>query len=182
MSITCITCGTAMPDNSGFCPSCGRAVQLLRPANATVARVPVAPATESKPSAAKSSEEQDVIPEAETQAGPPVIWNDRLFATAAYFTFIPAVALLFIKPYAQRQFVRFHSLQSILFWVLVSALVGIGVLASTFGFLLLWLFAGTLVVLALSLTWLVLSIKALQGEWFRLPGLGQLAEQYAAIR
>jgi uncharacterized membrane protein len=84
-----------------------------------------------------------------------------------------------MTPYARRRFVRFHSLQSCFFWVLVIALLGIGVLASSIGFLLLWLFTGTLVVLALFLTWVLLSIKALQGEWFHLPWLGQLAEQIA---
>jgi uncharacterized membrane protein len=168
MSINCITCGTTMPDISEFCPSCGRAVQLAVRTGSTP-----------DPSGAIVA---DPTPEPEMRPAPSVIWNDRVFAAAAYCTFIPAVAFLFIKPYAHREFVRFHSLQSVFFWILVALLLGIGVLASTFGFLLLWLFAGTLVVLGLSLTWLVLSIKALQGEWFRLPGLGQVAEQLVAAR
>jgi uncharacterized membrane protein len=172
MTINCITCEASMPDVSEFCPSCGRAVQRAVPSrDAVVAATKVSEANS-----------QDLTPEPETRPAPSVVWNDRLFGAIAYCTFIPAVALLFIKPYAHREFVRFHSLQSVFFWIVVAVLLGIGVLASTFGFLLLWLFAGTLVVLALSLTWLVLSIKALQGEWFRLPGLGQVAEQWVTAR
>lgn len=175
MSITCITCGGSMPDISEFCPSCGRAVQreaAVRPSANNVLH-----ATE--PAATAQSEP---ISEPEIQPASLVVWNDRIWAAVAYWTFVPAVVLLFVKPYTTREFVRFHSLQSVFFWILAVVLLGIGVLASTFGFLLLWMFAGTLVILALSLTWLVLSIKALQGEWFRLPGLGQFAEQWANAR
>jgi uncharacterized membrane protein len=174
MSMPCITCGARIPATSEFCPSCGRAVQTIAP---EAIEPPSAAVLASGPQAFPASETQ-----VEKQPGPPVAWNERWVAAAAYMTFIPAVAFLFIRPYARRHFVRFHSLQSLLFWALVGVLFGAGVVASTFGFLLLWLFTGTLVVLALCLTWLVLSIKALQGEWFRLPGLGDFARQWAASR
>ena len=176
MPITCITCGSSMPDISDFCPSCGRAVQRAQRAEPDAPARPIAPAIEPR-----TLLNPELVPEPTSTPAPPVIWNDRLCAAASYFTFIPAIAFLFLKPYARRQFVRFHSLQSCFFWVLVAALLGLGVLASTFGFLLLWLFAGTLVVLGLFLTWLLLSIKALQGEWFHLPWLGHLVEQVEYI-
>lgn len=174
MSITCITCGASTPDISESCPACGRAVQ----------RVAVTGSTPDRVSEVSPSEASELSSSSESESRPAslVIWNDRVWAAIAYCTFIPAVALLFLKPYAKREFVRFHSLQSVLFWILVAVLLGIGVLASTFGFLLLWMFVGTLVILALLLTWLVLSIKALQGEWFRLPGLGHYAEQLVSAR
>ena len=174
MSINCITCGAIMPDISEFCPSCGRAVQHETALDSAARRggAVIAPPAEAVLD----------LPTRYEPPVPPVIWNDRVFAAIAYCTFIPAVALLFVKPYAHREFVRFHSLQSVFFWILVAVLLGIGVLASTFGFLLLWLFAGTLVVLALSLTWLVLWIKALQGERFQLPGLGHFAEHLVNAR
>jgi uncharacterized membrane protein len=172
MPITCITCGSSMPDISEFCPSCGRAVQRVQSTEPASPPIPVPPAAKVQPPPIP-----EPFPEAATLPAPPVVLNDRLCAAASYFTFIPAVAFLLMKPYARRRFVRFHSRQSCFFWVLVIALLGVGVLASSIGFLLLWLFTGTLVVLALFLTWLLLSIKALQGEWFHLPWLGQLAEQ-----
>jgi uncharacterized membrane protein len=177
MAITCITCGSTMPDVSEFCPSCGRAVQRARPQDL--------PASSEAPPLLTKSE---VLPpshsasEPDQPPAPAVVMNDRLVAAAAYLTFLPAVAFLFLKPYAGRRFVRFHSLQSVCFWLLVVVLLGLGVIASTFGFLLIWLFTGTLVALGLSLTWLVLSIKALQGEWFRLPAVGDFCEQFMAAK
>jgi uncharacterized membrane protein len=94
-------------------------------------------------------------------------------------TFIPAVVLLFLKQYHDRKFVRFHAFQSIFFWAAVVILLGLGLLASTFGWLFVWLVIGALVFLGLFFTWIVLSIKALQGEWFELPWLGELAGQQA---
>jgi uncharacterized membrane protein len=177
MAITCITCGSTMPDISEFCPSCGRAVQRAR--HQDVAASPTAPSPTAKSEIVPSS--QSVSEPAQPPA-PPVVMNDRLVAAAAYFTFLPAVAFLFLKPYAGRRFVRFHSLQSVCFWLMVAVLLGLGVIASTFGFLLIWLFTGTLVALGLTLTWLVLSIKALQGEWFRLPALGDFCEQFVSAK
>jgi len=174
MSIVCITCGRIIPDNSEFCPSCGRAVQAT--GDAEPAAPPATTATAGT-SRVKSALKEVVPASYAHQSSPPIAWNDRVVAASSYLTIIPAVAFLFMKPYARRQFVRFHSLQSISFWILALVLLGIGILASTFGFLLIWLFTGALVVLGLSLTWLVLSIKALQGEWFEVPGLGYFAAQ-----
>jgi uncharacterized membrane protein len=108
---------------------------------------------------------------------PPVPMRERFLSLTAYCTFLPAVAFVLLKQYRRNEFLRFHAWQSIFFWALVIALLGLGLLASTFGFLLLWLVLGILVIAAIGLTWLVLAVKALQGEWFQLPGLGPLAEQ-----
>ena len=182
MSMNCITCGTAMPDISEFCPACGRALPrdeaVKLSAEATAGRDSTDPVP---PPESRTTDSLDSSGEERSRPGPPVAWNDRLSAAAAYLTIIPAIVFLFLKPYAQRPFVRFHAGQSIIFWGLALILLGIGVLASTFGFLLIWLFTGTLVVLGLSLTWLVLSIKALQGEYFRLPGVGDVAERLLAL-
>jgi uncharacterized membrane protein len=125
-----------------------------------------------------SDDEQDTPADAEPPR-PPVATHERFLSLAAYVTFLPALAFVVLKKYQRNKFLRFHSWQSIFFWALVIALVGLGLLASTFGFLLLWLVTGILVAAAIGLTWLVLAIKALQGEWFQLPGLGSLAEQIA---
>jgi uncharacterized membrane protein len=184
MPITCITCGRIMPDNSEFCPSCGRAVQIAHSSTASPTpqgrpSVPDSPAANSTASRspASSTEAIEATPPPPDPPRPPVAFQDRICAAAAYLTFLPAAVFLFLKPYARRPFVRFHAMQSVFFWVLVTVVVGIGILASSFGFLLLWLFTGTLVALALFLAWLVLSIKALLGEWFHLPWIGDVAEQ-----
>jgi len=166
MPISCGYCGASMPDVAEFCPSCGRPVRegnFFAPeeANATPAAVNSAPAQ----------------PPAILQ--PPVEWADRISGALAYLTFIPAVAFLFLKQYKQRKFVRFHAFQSIFFWALVVVFVLLGLLASMFGWLFVWMLTGTLISLALFFTWLLLSIKALQGEWFALPWVGALAEEQA---
>jgi uncharacterized membrane protein len=148
-----------MPDIAEFCPSCGRPVRegsFFAPdepvADRGVRAEPVAAAT-------------------------PVDWNDRWIGALAYFTFIPAVVFLFVKQFQRRKFVRFHAFQSVFFWGLVIVMVLLGLLASMFGGLFVWMLTGALVGLALFFTWLLLSIKALQGEWFALPWVGLFAEQ-----
>lgn len=152
-----------MPDISEFCPSCGRPV---REGNFFAPE--------------KADEVADDATEAtSTPAMPAVDRNDRWLGALAYVTFIPAVLFLFLNQFQQRKFVRFHALQSILFWAAVVVFALLGVLASMFGWLFMWLLAGTLVGMALFFTWLLLSIKALQGEWFGLPWLGSFAQQHA---
>ncbi len=168
MAIVCGYCGASMPEISEFCPACGRPVRegtYFAPEPMQETEKPAdEPAHEYEPSAV-------VLP--------PVEWNERVVGACAYLTFVPAVALLFLKQYRDRKFVRFHAFQSIFFWAAVVILLGLGLLASTFGWLFVWLVIGALVLLGLFFTWIVLSIKALQGEWFELPWLGELAGQQA---
>ena len=158
MPISCGYCGSSMPDTSEFCPSCGRPVRegnFFAPGEADAEHPEAPPA----------------------KVLPPVEWDDRVTGAVAYLTFIPAVAFLFLKQYQRRTFVRYHAFQSVFFWGAALALVLLGLLASMFGSVFLWLLVGTLIGLLLFFTWLLLSIKALQGERFELPWLGALAEQ-----
>ena len=148
-----------MPDISEFCPSCGRSVRegnFFAPEEPGIA--------------------QDAPEISPTPAPPPVDWNDRWIRALAYLTFLPALVFLVLRQFKQRKFVRFHALQSLLFWGAVVVFVLLGLLASMFGWLFTWLLSGTLIGLALFFTWLLLWIKALQGEWFGLPWLGSLAQ------
>ena len=111
----------------------------------------------------------------------------RTIASAlAYFTIIPAIIFLLVEPYKRDRFLRFHSFQCIGFWL--AALV-IGAVVRTAAFLLFFVpILGYLVVLLLSMLtslglfviWVVLIVKALQGEMFKLPVVGDLAEQHAS--
>ena len=170
MPISCGYCGTSMPDISQFCPSCGRPVMegSFFPPDAKQ------PETEGE----DESIANDSWEEPATEK-PPVEWNDRVVGACAYFTFLPAVAFLFIPLYQGKKFVRYHAFQSIFFWAVVVALVLLGYVASSLGWMFVWLLTGAVVVLALFFVWLVLSIKALQGEWFELPWLGPIAGQQA---
>lgn len=101
--------------------------------------------------------------------------GDRAVASLAYFTFVPAAALLFLPVFRSHRFVRFHAWQSILLWgaffVLTIAALFLSNVAAAMAFLLF----GILVSLAMLFLWIVLSIKAWQGERFELPWFGPLA-------
>jgi uncharacterized membrane protein len=167
MPITCGYCGASMPDISEFCPACGR---------------PVREGTHFAPDPEPAAEDvfsDEAVDASAGVAHPPVNWNDRWVGALAYLTFIPAVAFIFLEQFHERKFVRFHAFQSIFFWAAVVVFGLLGLMASTFGLLLVWMIIGAVVTLALFFTWAVLSIKALQGEWFELPVLGTLAGQQA---
>jgi uncharacterized membrane protein len=109
--------------------------------------------------------------------------HDNFAAALAYVTFIPAIIFLLRKPYKSNHFVRFHSLQSIF---LAGAAVVVGVvLRIVFDLVALIPGAGyllaSLVVLVTCvgwvILWLVVVIKALQGEFFRVPIIGHFAEK-----
>jgi uncharacterized membrane protein len=103
----------------------------------------------------------------------------RLGGALAYFL-IPSAVFLAIEPYKSNRFVRFHALQSIGF-LLAGLLIGatLWLVGSVLGLIpvLALLFVFMLVGLALFVIWLVLMVKALQGEMLKLPLIGELAER-----
>jgi uncharacterized membrane protein len=93
----------------------------------------------------------------------------------AYFV-IPAFIFLLMKETSR--FVRFHSMQAIIFWV-GSILLSI-VLRVFFMIPLLWILAiplSMLVWLAVVVIWIICMVKAFQGEEFKLPIIGDIAVQ-----
>ena len=107
---------------------------------------------------------------------------ETLAGALAYFL-LPAVMFLLIAPYSKNRFVRFHSFQCIGVWlagVVIAAMLRIvGVvlfLIPGMGHLLVWLLS-MLVSLAFFMIWVVLVVKALQGEMFKLPLVGDFAER-----
>jgi uncharacterized membrane protein len=109
--------------------------------------------------------------------------KDNFIAALAYVTFIPATVFVLIDPFKRNRFVRFHSFQSI-FLAVATILVGFALrilysvltVIPVLGFLMAWLLMAV-AVLGWVILWLVLLVKALQGETFRLPLLGDLAEK-----
>jgi uncharacterized membrane protein len=103
----------------------------------------------------------------------------------AYITLVPAVLFLVLDPYRRNLFTRFHSIQCLSFTVLVLALSASLKLASLVLFIipvigpLLAVLLSVLIGLGVAVMWLVLVVKALQGEMFKLPLLGDFAEHYA---
>jgi uncharacterized membrane protein len=97
----------------------------------------------------------------------------------AYLTFIPAVIFLLIEPYNKIPLVRFHSFQSIglaIFAFIVDLAVKMLLLPISFT---LYSMVQGLVTVGLFIIWLVVVLKALKGEWFKLPIIGDLAMKQA---
>ena len=167
MDVSCSYCGTSMPEISSFCPRCGKPVEgrSHEPRRAALETTPVS---------------GEYFPPAEiAPPGVTIPLPDRLAGALCYVTFVPAVVFIFLKHYrGHREFVRFHAFQSLLFWAAVIGLLILGLLGSTLGHLFVWFLLGVLVTLALFFMWVVLVIKALQGESFRLPLLGDHAGRW----
>jgi uncharacterized membrane protein len=99
----------------------------------------------------------------------------RTVAAIAYLPLLPALAILLLPPYCRSRFVRFHCWQSILLWgVFFLLTIGALFLSNVAAAMLLLLF-GILASLAMLFLWIVLSLKAWQGERFELPLFGDLA-------
>jgi uncharacterized membrane protein len=111
--------------------------------------------------------------------------TDNVAGMLAYVTIIPAILFLVIEPYNKSRFVRFHSFQNIflhvaalVLWIalfIVSAVLAfIPILGHLVAFLI-WmaLSVGLLVI------WIMLLIKANQGQMWKLPVIGDMAEKQA---
>ena len=105
----------------------------------------------------------------------PVPLPDRALATLAYLTFIPAATFLLLPKFRGHRFLRFHAWQSVLIWTVFLVLTVTAVFLSNIAAALLFLLLGVLASLAMVFLWVVLSIKAWQGERFELPLFGELA-------
>jgi uncharacterized membrane protein len=111
--------------------------------------------------------------------------TDNVAGMLAYVTIIPAIIFLVMEPYNKNRFVRFHSFQNILLhvaaivmWIalfMVSAVLAfIPILGHLVAFLL-WMVLS----LGLFIVWIVLLLKANQGQMFKLPVIGDMAEKQA---
>jgi uncharacterized membrane protein len=105
---------------------------------------------------------------------------DNVAGMLAYVTFIPAIIFLVTPPYNQSRFVRFHSYQSIFFCVAVFA-IQVALTFLTVVPLLIFITAPLhmLVALGALILWIILLLKANQGQMFKLPIIGDLAEKQA---
>jgi len=105
---------------------------------------------------------------------------DNVAGMLAYVTIIPAIIFLVVEPYNRNRFVRFHAWQSVFFniawWVLWIGL-RIVVHMPFLGFL--TLIVWPVIWLGGFIVWLILVIKANQGQMFKLPVIGDLAQQQA---
>ena len=103
--------------------------------------------------------------------------TDNVAGLLAYVTIVPAIIFLVIEPYNRNRFIRFHAFQSIFFFVAVVIVSVAMTFIAVIPFLgvLLW----ALVYLAELIVWVLLLIKAYNGQIWKLPVIGYIAEKQA---
>jgi len=109
--------------------------------------------------------------------------TDNMAGTLAYVTFIPAIIFLVLEPYNKSRFVRFHSFQC-LFLCAASFLAHIALMfVAVIPFLILLTAPLHLLIsLATIVLLVVLALKANQGQMYKLPVIGDMAEKQANAR
>ncbi len=109
------------------------------------------------------------MPEETSQSG----LSDNAAGALAYVTIIPAIIFLIVEPYNKNSYVKFHSWQSIF----------LGIACFAFSFINIIPILGQLIfllgMLALFIVWIIVLLKALKGERYKLPFIGNLAEKQA---
>jgi uncharacterized membrane protein len=153
VAVSCPDCAAQMPDTAAYCPGCGKPAPVGHPTASTAAVGSL---------------------------------RENLAGGLAYLTFVPAIIFLLVDPYKKNRFVRFHSNQCLLLWaVILIAGALIRLLGAAMFFIpvagpLLMVVTLVLALLAAFFSWLVLEVKALRGEMFKLPLLGELADRYSS--
>ena len=99
--------------------------------------------------------------------------SDNAAGALAYVTVIPAIIFLVAEPYNKNPYIKFHAWQSIF----------LGIAAFVIGFINVIPILGQIIfllgMLALFIAWVICLLKALKGERFKLPFIGNLAEKQA---
>ena len=118
--------------------------------------------------------------QAAASAAPAAGLTDNVAGMLAYVTIIPAIVFLVLEPYNKRRFIRFHAFQCIFFaiaWTVLWIALGIVGHIPILGWatVLLWPLVG----LAGLILWVIMVLKAYQGQIFKLPVIGDMAEKQA---
>ena len=100
--------------------------------------------------------------------------SDNIAGALAYITIFPAIFFLVVAPYNRNRFIRFHSFQCLFLFV---AAVALNILIGFLPFVrwMLW----NLLSLACFVLVVFLIIKAYQGQKFKVPVIGDMAEKQA---
>ncbi|MGA8150960.1 MAG: zinc-ribbon domain-containing protein [Terriglobales bacterium] len=145
----CSSCGAQIPAGSTVCPNCS-------------------------PGAAAGAG-----PSATAQPGAGGL-TDNVAGMLAYVTIIPAIIFLVIEPYNKNRFIRFHSFQCIFFCVAIIAIsIGLSIFSLIPFIGLILLPVHLLFGLGIFAVWIILMLKANQGQMFKLPVIGDMAEKQA---
>ena len=105
---------------------------------------------------------------------------DNVAGMLSYVTIIPAIMFLVMEPYNRNRFIRFHAFQMIYFCIAMFAIWMVFlILAFVPIFGLVMIPVHLLVWLGSFILWIVLLLKANQGQKWKLPIIGDMAEKQA---
>ena len=155
----CTNCGSPIPAGTTTCPACASASAAAGPS-------PAGAGYNAAPTGAGG------------QVGS---LSENVAGALAYVTVIPAILFLVLAPYNHNRFVRFHAFQSIFFAIACAILwIFLGIFSHIpflgWASVLIW----PLIWLAGFILWLLLLFKAYSGQKFKLPVVGDIAEQQAS--
>src|SRR5215471_6027695 len=106
--------------------------------------------------------------------------TDNVAGMLAYITIIPAIIFLVMEPYNRNRFIRFHSFQCLFFAAALLILhIGLSIFTVVPFLALITFPLHLLVSLGGFILWIVLLLKANQGQMWKLPVIGDLAEKQA---
>jgi len=147
----CNMCGAQIADGTTTCAAC-------------LARTPAAPAAPAAPASGMA---------------------DNVAGLLAYITIVPAIIFLVMEPYNKSRFVRFHAWQNIflhvaavVIWIALMILSVAATIVPVVGHLLVFLL-GMVIWVGFIILWIILLIKANQGQMYKVPFIGDLAEKQA---
>ncbi len=99
--------------------------------------------------------------------------QDNVAGMLAYFTIVPAIIFLVLEPYNRNKFIRFHAFQCLFMAGIYIVLQILFSAIPLFWIVLPFLYLGFVIL------WILLVVKAYQGQKFKLPVIGDLAEKQA---
>jgi uncharacterized membrane protein len=106
--------------------------------------------------------------------------TDNVAGMLAYITIIPAIIFLVVEPFNKNRFIRFHSWQCLFFAATLFILhVGLWIFIFVPILALITFPLHLLVSLGGFIIWIVLLMKANQGQMYKLPVIGDIAEKQA---
>ena len=107
----------------------------------------------------------------------------NVIAALAYLAFfVSGVIFLYLEPYNQDEFIRFHARQSIGFslaWIAISIVFAVFIAVMPHGIGALLGFIQTLIDIALAVYWVFLMYEAYNGERYRIPELADIVDSIA---
>lgn len=177
MQKLCDNCGASVTDTARFCNKCGTRLSQSGP------MPPITPPSSrqapyySQPPSAEYIQSRSSGPTTSSGLQPGVI------GLLCYILgLVTGIIFLVIDPYNKDRFIRFHAFQAIFLhvtWIALYIILGIFDVILPWGFdLIVSILRGVVTIGGLAL-WILVMVKAYNGEKYKIPVIGDIAEQQA---